>query len=129
MNAYQDDYIQYRLTRAREALRAAKLLADAKEYNSCVNRLYYAVFYAINALLLKHEYTSSKHTGVRALFMQHFVKTRIIPEQYGELFNYLFDYRQESDYRDLFVPDPDKILPLLSQAEELLDFITDKLAE
>ncbi|GAK61053.1 hypothetical protein U27_00951 [Candidatus Vecturithrix granuli] len=52
MNAYQDDYIQYRLTRAREALRAAKLLADAKEYNSCVNRLYYAVFYAINALLL-----------------------------------------------------------------------------
>ncbi len=99
MNAYQDDYIQYRLTRAREALRAAKLLADAKEYNSCVNRLYYAVFYAINALLLKHEYTSSKHTGVRALFMQHFVKTRIIPEQYGELFNYLFDYRQESDYR------------------------------
>ncbi len=56
------------LTRAREALRAAKLLADAKEYNSCVNRLYYAVFYAINALLLKHEYTSSKHTGVRAVY-------------------------------------------------------------
>lgn len=121
---YQDEYLRYRIERARETLRVAKLLVAAKEFNSCVNRLYYAAFYAVNALLLKHGYASSKHVGVRSFFNQHFVRTGIVPDEYGVMFNFLFEYRRESDYRDLFYADPAKIEPLLSQVEKFIEFVS-----
>jgi uncharacterized protein len=44
--------VQYRLDRAREALAEAVLLLDSGHANTGVNRLYYACFYAVSALLL-----------------------------------------------------------------------------
>ena len=55
MNEYKPDYIAYRLAKATEALRDAKLLAENESWNACVNRLYYACYYAVSALLLKNE--------------------------------------------------------------------------
>ena len=43
--------VQYRLDRAREALAEAALLLDSGHANTGVNRLYYACFYAVSALL------------------------------------------------------------------------------
>jgi len=45
-----------------------------KHWNACANRLYYACYYAVTALLARKELASSKHTGVKALFNHHFVK-------------------------------------------------------
>ena len=72
------DLIQYRCERAREALEEAVVLADSGHWNACVNRLYYACFYAVSALLNKHNLSSSKHSGVRSFFNHHFVKTGTI---------------------------------------------------
>jgi uncharacterized protein len=125
--SFQQDYIQYRLERAHEVLDIAKLAADAGAFNSCVNRLYYAMFYAINALLFKNAYSSPKHTGVRALFNQHFIKTGLIAKEYGQLYNDLFELRQESDYKDFFYADPDEVLPLIPQVEAFIKLIGSQL--
>lgn len=53
MSDYKPDYIEYRLSKAREALQDAKLLAENNSWNACVNRLYYSCYYAVSALLLK----------------------------------------------------------------------------
>jgi uncharacterized protein (UPF0332 family) len=66
-------------------------------WNPCVNRLYYACFYAVSALLLRHGFSSSKHTGVRSLFNRHFVKTGKISKALAQIYNDLFARRQESD--------------------------------
>ena len=58
--------LRYRLKRAQEALLDARLLADAGRWNSCVNRLYYACFYAVSALLLQRGLLSTKHSGIRS---------------------------------------------------------------
>ena len=42
----RDDVVRYRLRRAREALEDARVLANASRWSACVNRLYYACFYA-----------------------------------------------------------------------------------
>ncbi len=57
------DLIRYRLARARETLEDAHILAEVKHWNACVNRLYYACFYAVSALLMQRGLSSSKHTG------------------------------------------------------------------
>ncbi len=70
----------YRMTRATETMEDVRVLANAGRWNACVNRLYYACFYVVSALLVSHGLSSSKHTGVRSLFNQQYVKTGKIPK-------------------------------------------------
>lgn len=100
MTEKQKQTITQRLNRARETLIEAKILEDAHYFVGTVNRLYYACFYAVNALLETKGLKSSKHSGVIALFNQHFVKTRIVRAEWGEFYRYLFDSRQGGDYTD-----------------------------
>lgn len=123
MKDFLADYLQYRLERARGALKVAELSAKAKEYNSCANRLYYAAFYAVNALLMKYDHSSTKHTGVRAIFNKEFVKTGIVPKKFGILFNDLFESRQECDYKDLFFIAAEDIEPLIPKVKEFIKYI------
>ena len=93
--------IGYRLERAAEALDDARLLAERGRWNLCTNRLYYACFDAVKALLLRHGMSSSKHTGVRALFSRSFVKPGLVAVELGDTHNRPSDLRQEADYADL----------------------------
>lgn len=78
MSAERDVLMRYRLERARETLVEADLMAQTGHWNGCVNRLYYACFYAVTALLLRHDLSAGKHTGVRSLFNRHFVRTGVM---------------------------------------------------
>src|SRR5688572_18098055 len=92
--------IQYRLERAQESLDDALLMANAESWNTYVNRLYYSCFYAVSALLVRDGLSSSRYTGIRSLFNQHYVRTGVVPRDLARLYNDLFERRQESDYAD-----------------------------
>ena len=68
MTYSSDDLVAYRLKRSQEALEEAEAMADMAHWHTCVSRLYYACFYAVTALLIRHDLAPSKHTGVRAFF-------------------------------------------------------------
>jgi uncharacterized protein (UPF0332 family) len=85
--ASRGDLVQYRLQRARETLQDVRLLANASRWNPCVNRLYYACFYAVSALLIQQGLSSSKHTGLRGLFNQHYVRTGKVPKELAQIYN------------------------------------------
>ncbi len=91
----------YRLERARESLEEAKILLERGYANTYVNRLYYACFYAVSALLLTRGLSSAKHSGIRSLFHQNFVKSGLVDIELGQLYDRLFDNRQKGDYADL----------------------------
>jgi uncharacterized protein (UPF0332 family) len=93
--------VQYRLERAREALAEAAVLLDSGHANTGVNRLYYACFYAVSALLLTKGLTATRHSGLRTLFHQHVIRAGLLPLVQGQLYDRLFDQRQQSDYADL----------------------------
>jgi len=63
---WDQDLVLHRLARARETLGEARLLANAKRWNACVNCLYYGCFYAVSALLVKDGLSASKHTCARS---------------------------------------------------------------
>lgn len=54
------------MERAREALSEANLLLQAGHLNTYVNRLYYACFYAVSALLVIRGISTSKHAHLRS---------------------------------------------------------------
>lgn len=94
--------INYRLERAHETLEEARILLEQGHANTYVNRLYYACFYAVSALLLTKGLSSAKHSGIRSLFHQNFVKSAMVDQELGQLFDKLYDNRQKGDYADLF---------------------------
>jgi len=76
MNDEKIALIRYRLSQARDSLREADvLLREGMSYRSVMNRLYYAMFYALLALLQDKQVGTSKHSGAISLFDREFVKT------------------------------------------------------
>ena len=120
----KDELIRYRLERAGEALEEADVMADMRHWKTCINRLYYACFYAVSALLLKNDLSSSKHTGVKAFFNREFVLTGIVPRSYGRLYNLLFKYRQQSDYEDFFTIDEEIVKEWITQSKDFVKTIS-----
>lgn len=90
--------IKIRVERAFELLKEAQDIINLNYYNSGINRLYYACFSIVTALLLKHGYTVKTHSGARSLFAQHFVKTGKITFEVSKCFVALSDMRQDADY-------------------------------
>ena len=123
MTSEERSLITYRLSRAQEAIDEAKLLFNTGHINSYVNRLYYACFYAVSALLLSQGISTSKHGYLRSLLHRDFVKEGSIPKELGKHFDLLFDSRQESDYADLVVFKAEEVADWLVQTETFVSHI------
>jgi uncharacterized protein len=78
--------VRHWMERASEALEEAQLMAESQHWNACVNRPYYACFYAVTALLLKRRFSASKHTAVRSLFNRHVVKANLVSREQADLY-------------------------------------------
>lgn len=116
--------VQYRLDRAREAVDEATLMFEAGHLHTYVNRLYYACFYAVSALLLAKGLSTSKHSHLRALLHREFVRSGAIPVEHGQFFDLLFNNRQKGDYSDLVVFQPDEVQEWLPQAREFVEYVS-----
>jgi uncharacterized protein (UPF0332 family) len=112
--------VRYRMERARETLAEAELMAQAGHWNTCVNRLYYACFYAATALLLRHNLSASKHAGVRSLLNRYFVRTGAISSTLGMLYRDLFESRQQGDYQDLVRFAEQEVRPWIPAAQNFV---------
>ncbi len=97
-NEAQIEAINYWWNKALESLEAARRELRAESFSFAINRAYYALFYAVCALLLEEGHEFGKHSGVRAALNQHFIKTGRLARKYGDLYNRLFRDRQEGDY-------------------------------
>jgi len=120
METSREDYIRYRLERAWKTFEDAKSLAELKSWNSSMNRLYYACFYAVNALFSKRNIQSRTHSGVKTQLSNHFVKTGLLDKESGMLYGDLFDFRQRGDYGDFYDFEEKEIVQLIPKVEEFL---------
>jgi uncharacterized protein (UPF0332 family) len=72
----KEELIRYRREKAVETLKDAQILFESERLSSAVNRIYYAIFYEVSALLMTKDLSSAKHSGIRALFNEYFVKQK-----------------------------------------------------
>jgi uncharacterized protein (UPF0332 family) len=119
----RNEYIRYRIETSHKTFDAARMLADNEFWNSAVNRLYYSVFYAVNALLVLNEIKTKTHSSIKSQFSLHFIKTGIIDKKYGKLLSRLFDWRQRGDYDNLVDYDKESVEPLFVSVREMIQLI------
>jgi uncharacterized protein (UPF0332 family) len=115
------------LARARRVLRTGHLVLEDGDYITAVNRAYYAIFYAANALLATKGMERSKHSGVIAAFRQHFVKTGVIEVEYSDFYGAVMEDRHKGDYDELEVLDHEAAERDLNRAERFVACIEERL--
>jgi len=121
--------INYRRKKASETLKDAKTTFNKVSLFTTVNRIYYAIFYEVLALLLTKGLSSSKHSGVRALFNREFVKSGILKEKYADFYNRMFEARQEGDYGDFVEFEKKKVQQWLDEAEGFINEIEEIISK
>ena len=107
--------ISYRMERSHESLRAAEIMLENEMLTFSMNRIYYAMFYAVQAVLVLRGVSFSKHGQVKAYFNREMVKTSIFPIEMGRLYNKAFEYRQKFDYIDFSAPDRNMVSEYLEK--------------
>lgn len=121
--------VRYRLQQAVETLREASLLLDQSALRGAQNRAYYAMFYAVSALLATRQLGSSKHSGVLGLFDREFVKPGLLPRELSRSLRLAFDRRQSWDYGEVAELDPEEITEMVAGAKLFVQTIADFLRE
>lgn len=122
------DIVCYRRQKAHDLIHDVDVLIDNELWNSTVNRMYYACFHMVSALLILNNIEVKSHMGVRQAFGLHFVKTNLLPSDCGRIFSKIYDKRQASDYDDFreFTKEEvnnlyPQVLFLINEVDKLID--------
>ena len=115
--------IAYRLQRAKIALEEADFNANGNYFNTAVNRLYYACYYAASALLLKKEISAVTHKGIKVMLGLHFISKGLLEPKFGRIYDDAFNHRHSGDYEDFVYCDNEEYQRLKSQTIEFVERI------
>ncbi|MBS3773982.1 MAG: HEPN domain-containing protein [Bacteroidales bacterium] len=123
------ELVQYRINRAKDTLKEVNIHVENELWSTAVNRLYYACYYAVSALLLQHKIKAQTHAGVRRMFGLHFVKKGLIDKDLARFYTDIFDKRQTSDYDDFIEFSREEVVSLIPSAEQLIEEIEKLLVD
>jgi len=119
----RDALTAYRMEQAREAIADAELLFQNERLNAAANRLYYACFYATEALLIKNGIRAATHAGVRQMFGLHFVQSGLVQPEWGRFLTRVEKLREGADY-DFFIQyDKNELAEYFPHAKEFIEQI------
>ena len=115
--------IKYWIEKSTESLKAAEDDLKAERLSFSVNRIYYSCFYIVSALLLQKGFMFKKHSGVRAHFHEHFVKSGLIGVKEGKFYDKLFSARLKGNYVEFTHFEKEEVKEWLKKAREFVNKI------
>ena len=124
MNDYEEDwtaFVRYRLEKSEETYQAAQVLYEAAQWNSVVNRLYYACFYAASAILLHGHISAKSHAGIIGQFSENIVRSGEVSIDDFRVYSKLLNWRTKGDYSDLYDFNKEDIDMVMLPARHFID--------
>lgn len=119
------DVVLYRIERAYTALEQAKLNVEINCLEVIANRLYYAAYYAVSALLIAYQIPAHTHEGNIQQFGLHFVKNGIVSRDMGKFYSQLFEMQLKGDYSDRFGLTDDEVVPKIQPTAAFIKQVSD----
>ena len=117
------DIVRYRMQNALDTIEEVGIHKSHGFYNTAVNRIYYACYYAASALLIAHGIEVKSHDGVRLKIGQHFVLNGILTPEQGRFYSRAFSKRSTGDYEDFITHNEETVDDLLPDAESFISTI------
>ena len=115
------------IAKAEKFIRTAENALNTGDYDSCVSRCYYAMFFMSEAALLTKSLSASSHKGVISLFGEHFVKTEVFERNLGKALNDAYDKRLVGDYGVGFTVTEQQAKDLLETARNFVQKLREYL--
>lgn len=114
---------KYRIEKAKDCIKASKLLIDENMYADSANRSYYAIFHSMNALCALRSVGYKKHSGVLSDFNMNYVKENLIEVEYSKIAKNAFSVRTKSDYSDFYIVSKQDVIEQYDGAVKFVDKI------
>ncbi len=114
------ELIQYRLEQAKETISEVEKLIASDLLKVAVNRIYYGIFYSLNALALKYNFQSSKHLQLIGWFNKNFIKPELIETIYGRILRDSFKNRSDGDYAPFIEFNKEDVVDMLDDMKKFI---------
>jgi len=133
MSSEQAALAKHRLSRARQALDDAQVMLAKGSLNAAVNRAYYCMFYAAQALLGVRGLASPRHSGTISLLDKEFVNPGVVSQEVSQMIHRAFEQKTLADYKDFYTATREDAEALIADGrrflQEIRRVIQDEVAE
>ncbi|MHB8647806.1 MAG: HEPN domain-containing protein [Thermomicrobiales bacterium] len=112
--------IRFRIGRANQCLGDAEAFAQAGSWNGTVNRLYFACFYSVAALVARDSTSTTEHGDIKRSVNQYDMRSGRMSDDLRVFYDELSALRLDADYEDFVVFDEEKVRPLIDEARQFV---------
>lgn len=98
-------------------------------WEMAANRLYYALFHAVSALLISDQHEVGTHRGAVNQFSLYYIKTGIFSKDEGRLYSNLQKLREDGDYNCYIDVDQKDVEPFIEPTRQLIEKIKQYVTE
>lgn len=106
-----------------QTIEEAEVAIAASKWNMAANRIYYALFHGVAALLISDQHPVGTHRGTKATLGQFYVLTGKITQDEGRFFAQMSSLRDKADYDVIFTATEEEIRKYYPQAISFLQRI------
>ena len=121
--------VELEMERAEKITEQFETLRKQQYWDTLVNRMYYAIFHAVSALMIHNAISIHTHRGALNAFNKEFVRTGVFSEEEGHLFSKLEGMRERGDYNCFVDATEEEIVPLIEPLKVLIEKIKAKVSE
>ena len=115
--------VSLEVEKADKLMKEAEDIAHLKHWDAVANRLYYAAFHAVSALLIKNQHPVGTHKGAIMTFGNFFVKTGLVSKEDGRIYSQLQTLRESGDYNCYIETTEEEIVPMIEKTKSFIALI------
>ena len=115
--------VELEIEKARTAYNETLWLMEKSSWSGAAGRLYYALFHAVSALLIHDKHSVNSHKGSHILFSNYYIRTGLLPKEYGTLYSQMESIREEGEYNCTYQVTEEDLQQRLEPAKEMIDTI------
>ena len=132
MNLKEEDrqiMVSLELEKADSTFAEHEGLTEKGYWNTLANRLYYALFHAVSALLINDSREVGSHRGADIRFHQYYIRTGVFTEDEGSFYSQMETLREKSDYNCFFKVSEADVKSRIEPTRQLIEKIKRYIAE
>ena len=111
------------IEKSRKTFSEIEILRQAGLWDNIANRLYYAAFHAVIALLINDGHPVGTHQGAVVMLHQHYIKTGMLSKEEGAFYSQLQTLREKADYNCTYYATEEETVPRIAETAEFIDRI------
>ena len=111
------------IEKSRRTFAEIDILRQVGLWDNIANRLYYAAFHAVSALLINDGHTVGTHQGAVVMLHQQYVKTGLLSKEDGAFYSQLQTMREKADYNCTYYATEQDTAPRIATTESFIEKI------